>query len=141
MNIYDLLNINQVDKEKAIVDAITETRKELVGLSEDLTCKIYSSYLSEQLRKRHILYRKLDTKELKCPYSHIFLIVPIDEKECYLIDLTYSQFHNRDFEELLRKGYMRVNTDSLNDYIEITGKKNSNISVKDVLKQERNVSK
>ena len=130
MDIYDLLGLNQIDKEKAIQNSIKETKRELFGLTEELTCKIYSSFLTNSLRKNHILPIRVDTKDLDCPYSHVFHLVPLNEDEFFLIDLTFSQFHNSDFEELQKKGYTKVSNESFNDYLEITGKKRPNISLK-----------
>ena len=137
MNVYDLINLEESDKEKMIQEAIKETKRNLPGLTDGLTCKIYSSYMTEQLRKRHVVNRKIDTSDLNCPYSHVFNLVPIDEKEYFLIDITYSQFQNNDFEDLLKNGYTRVDNDRFNDYLEITGKKNPQVSLDDAFMRIR----
>ena len=141
MNICDILSINQVDQESAIQKSIEETRKELSGLTEDLTCRIYSRVLTSFLRKNHILPVRIDTQDLDCPYSHIFHLVPLNNEEFYLIDLTYSQFNSHDFEELSKKGYIKVKNESFNDYLEIVGKNRPNISLNQAITKERTKEK
>lgn len=121
-------NILGLDKEEVIIDVINSIKNELKDLTTDRTCKIYSDYVSSYLRSKYILNRNIDTGEFGCDYSHKFCLVP-KEEDYYLIDLTYSQFNNLEFLDLLIDGYMIVNKEELKRYIEIVGKSKKDISV------------
>ncbi len=102
-NLYDLLNITG-NKEDKIKEAIKKTKNELHDLTENQTCKIYSSYLSNNLTSNHIVNKIIKTGDFSS-YDHHFILIPNDNKSYYLIDLTYSQFNNIEyFEELLKNG-------------------------------------
>lgn len=125
MRIEDLTNIKNLDLEKEIVEAIEETKEELPNLTTDTTCMIYSDYLSRNLTKRHINNRIVSTDEYEdYSYYHKFNIVVKDKNLFYLIDLTYKQFQNDKFSELLQKGYMLVDIDTYQEYLDIVGNVN-----------------
>ena len=121
-DLYDLLNITG-NKEDKIKEAIIKTKEELKDLTERQTCKIYSSYLSNNLTNNHIINKIIKTGDFSS-YDHHFILVPKSSEDYYLIDLTYSQFNNNEyFEELLSKGYTIVNESMLMIYLSIvTGK-------------------
>ena len=87
-------NIMKVDQNKVISDSIKTVNNELNGLTKDRMCKVYSSYVYNELKKNHILARLINTSDLGFDYEHQFILVPINKltKDYYLIDLTYSQF-------------------------------------------------
>lgn len=122
----DYLNILGLDKESIIVDVINQTKEQLKGLTTDRTCMIYSSYISNNLRSNNIVHRNIDTEKLGYNYSHHFSLVP-NEDNYYLIDLTYSQFNNFEFIDLIIDGYMNIGKDELKRYLEIVGKSKNTI--------------
>ena len=121
MNIYYLLNLSERDIESIIIESIAETKKDLQGLTTDRTCKIYSDAVKSHLRKRHIASQKVDTVYLGYPDSHVFNLVKINDSEDFLIDLTFKQFNSNEFNSLSTKGYIKVDTLSLLEYLEIVG--------------------
>jgi hypothetical protein len=123
MRLEDLINIKKVNVEKEIQDAIEDTKDELNNLTTDTTCMIYSDYLSRNLTKRHVVNRVVSTKDYNYPYKHTFTMVPETEDKEYLIDLTYPQFQDDMFEDLLQKGYMKVSRDLFTEYLEVVGNK------------------
>ena len=87
-------------------------------------CKVYSSYVYNELKKNHILARLINTSDLGFDYEHQFILVPINKltKDYYLIDLTYSQFiknieDEKVFTELLNKGYQKINNELWIQYL------------------------
>ena len=131
MDVNDLINLNSLDQEKEITKAIIETEEQLSGLTKEQTCLIYSSYLNNNLKKHHIISRIINTKDLDCSYEHQFNLVPIDNKNYYLLDLNYEQFHNDDFPKLNENGYMKVNDISFQLYLTIVGKDTKNITLEE----------
>ncbi len=121
-DLYDLLNITG-NKEDKIKESINQARYDLRNIVESQRCKIYSSYLSDILTKNHVVNKIIKTGDFS-EYDHHFVLVPNDSKTHYLIDLTYSQFNNKEyFEELLTNGYTTVNDAMLMLYLSIvTGK-------------------
>lgn len=85
-------NIMKVNQNKVISDSIKNVNDELNGLTKDRMCKVYSSYVYNELKKKHILARLINTNDLSFDYEHQFILVPINKltKDYYLIDLTYS---------------------------------------------------
>ena len=59
-NLYDILNISG-NKEDKIKNAINKVRLELNDLTENQTCKIYSSYISNELNKNHVVNKIIRT--------------------------------------------------------------------------------
>lgn len=111
-------NIMKVNQNKVISDSIKNVNDELNGLTKDRMCKVYSSYVYNELKKKHILARLINTNDLSFDYEHQFILVPINKltKDYYLIDLTYSQFvknieDEKVFTELLNKGYQKINNE------------------------------
>ncbi len=117
----DVLNIDGRPIEERIIDAIDITRYELRDLTTDQTCKFYSSHLKEVLNNMHLINRIVNTADYNLPYEHQFNLVMGDENTYYLIDLTYRQFMNIAYPELLFAGYMRVDDNMFNDYLELIG--------------------
>ena len=118
MNLYDsLLNIGGKDIETEIKNSINETKEQLKDLDVDRMCLIYSSYLYENLKKRHVLAHIIDTKDLGLSYQHRFILVYA--KEYFLIDLTYAQFCNENalFSHLLKDGYQIIDNNTFIDYL------------------------
>lgn len=106
-------NIMKVNQNKVISDSIKNVNDELNGLTKDRMCKVYSSYVYNELKKNHILARLINTN-----------LVPINKltKDYYLIDLTYSQFvknieDEKVFTELLNKGYQKINNELWIQYL------------------------
>lgn len=128
----DYSNILNVNKEEAIQEVVNKTKSELEGLTTERTCKVYSDYISRNLHSKNILHRNIDTKDFGYDYSHKFCIVP-NEEDYYLIDLTYSQFNNFDFVDLLLDGYMIISKDELKEYMNIVGKNNIDIDIDSLL--------
>ena len=128
----DYLNIMGIDKEKVIKEVIDTVREELDEITTERTCRVYNEYINYYLTKNRIMHRTVDTEDYGCNYSHVFSIVPnIDDY--YLIDLTYEQFHNNKYLDLLVNGYQKVNKKELNDYIKLVGNKDIDISTDDLL--------
>ena len=118
MNLYQLLNITSSNVEDLIQKSIDDTKIKLEGLTEQQTCKIYSSYITENLRKNHVTNRLINTSELGFQYEHQFNLVPVDLKHCYLIDLTFSQFPSVDFPKLKESGFQLVADSDFKRYLE-----------------------
>lgn len=118
MSLYEnILNISNKNIEEEIKSSIIDTRRQLCNLNEDRMCLIYSSYIYQNLKKRHILSHIIDTKYLGLNYQHRFVLVYA--KNYYLIDLTYSQFLNNDSNliELLKNGYQKIDNNCFELYL------------------------
>ena len=116
-NLYDILNIGG-NKEDIIKSCINTARYDLRNVVEKQRCKIYSSYLSDLLSQKHIINKVIRTGDFSS-YDHHFVMVPKDSDNYYLIDLTYSQFNNDYFIELLEDGYTIINNATLLIYLSI----------------------
>lgn len=133
MSLYDkMLNISNKNIEEEIKNAILETKDELKGLDVDRMCKIYSSYLYENLKKRHVLAHIIDTKDLGFSFQHRFILVYY--KVYYLIDLTYSQFNNNNilFSKLLNNGYQIIDNNTLMNYLKIISNENMFVNIEEI---------
>lgn len=130
MKIEDIINIKKDNIEEKIEDAIEDTKEELNDLTTERTCLIYSDYLSRNLYDKHVANKIVSTTKYNYPYNHQFNIVPKNEDEFYLIDLTYSQFQSDKFDELEEKGYMLLKNNQYEDYLEIVGNANKDIRLK-----------
>ena len=119
MELYDLLNIRNIDIESTIEDAINETIEQLNGLTDERTCLIYTSYLYDNLKKRHIVARIIDTKDdLNMSYKHQFVLVPKDSDNNYILDLTAKQFGSNDlYDQLNSKGYQLLSSNLYQSYL------------------------
>ena len=116
-NLYDILNISG-NKEDKIKTSISNVRNTLKDLTENQTCKVYSSYLSDELTKNHVVNKIIRTGDF-ASYDHHFVLVPKDGDNYYLIDLTYSQFNNKHFADLIKDGYIVINKADLLVYLSI----------------------
>lgn len=129
-NLYDILNLTG-NKEDKIKSCIKKVKLELSDLVEEQTCKIYSSYVSDELYKNHVINRIIRTGDLSS-YDHHFVLVPKDGDNYFLIDLTYSQFKNDTFKNLLNDGYIVIKKDELNNYLRIVTSKSLNKEIDDI---------
>lgn len=115
-NIYDILNITNKDIESEIKDVIEETNIELNGLTKIRTCMIYSSKVSELLRKRNIVNRICNIK-VNDDFNHQFVMVPYNNEESFIIDLTIEQFGNPNvLKELYDNGYILLDDFLFDNY-------------------------
>lgn len=119
MDLYNMMhNIRGLNIIEEIEIGINNVKKELAGLTDSQTCKIYNSHLLEELKSRHLQVRLINTLDLGFSYEHYFLIIS-GINEYFLADLTYNQFNNPNFEDLKDKGYTKVNDILLKDYLSI----------------------
>lgn len=123
----DILNIDGKSIPDKIEDAIENVRKQLPNLTTERTCIIYSEYMKKELDKLHTINRIIRTKELDYPYNHHFNIV-IDKNSYYIVDLTYKQFQNPEFLDLIFKGYQEMSENDVKKYLEIVGKEKKDIT-------------
>ena len=121
MTIENIINIKNESIEDRIEKAIKDTKDELDGLTVDTTCMIYSSYITRNLYKEHLINKLVSTTELNYSYNHQFNIVPKNKNELYLIDLTFKQFQSDNFKELLQKGYILIDIDMYMEYLDVVG--------------------
>ena len=135
MNINEMLNIDGKKVEDKIEDAIDETRRELDGLMTDLTCKIYSQYMKKNLNKQHAIHKVVNTLEFGFPYEHHFNVVMENDKNFYVVDLTYNQFQNPEFLDLIFKGYEKLSDEEFAQYLRIVGKDKKDISFSSLFDQ------
>lgn len=139
MNLYDkMLNISGKDIEEEIKKSIIETKQQLICLDQDRMCLIYSSYLYQNLKKRHILAHIIDTKDLGFDFNHRFILVY--DKDYYLLDLTYSQFldDNPIFIKLLNDGYQKINNKDFLMYLKIVVRENFVGTIEDTFMNFKN---
>lgn len=126
MELYDMMtNILGKNTEAELVSAISCVKEKLKCLDEDRMCKVYSSFLSEELLKRHIPSRLINTSDLNLDYEHVFVLVKRNDIESYfLVDLTFSQFDSYSvyFSKLLIKGYQSIDDKGLNYYLSLVTK-------------------
>ena len=117
-DIYDkMLNITNKDIKQEIENAINETKKEYENLTTERTCHIYTSIIYEKLKEKQIPTKIVNTKELQIDYEHYFLLVTENKENKYLIDLTYNQFNPNKLKTLKEKGYIKVDTKVLLEYL------------------------
>ena len=134
MNLYDrITNIRKIDKTKVIEEVIKDVKNEYQKLTTKRTCVIYSSLVYILLNQRHISSRIINTKDLGIDFEHQFCLVPYQNKEYYLIDLTYEQFNNTSFKELLQDGYIIINDLDFNKYLDII----TNREIKDLYELDK----
>lgn len=120
MDLDELMrNIRKIDVANEIEKAIEKVKEEYKGLITVQTCKIYSSLLYEVLNSKHVPVRLVSTGDLGLTYDHMFLLANDSNIRYYLIDLTYGQFNNNEFNDLLRKGYQEISDKDINKYLEI----------------------
>ena len=123
MDLFNMMkNIRGINNEEEIIKAINEVKKELNDLTEERTCKIYSSYIVNELKDKHVPVRLINTLDLGIDFEHHFVIVPSNDfGDYFIVDLTFTQF-NKDsdvFKDLINKGYQVLNDYSLNCYLRV----------------------
>ncbi len=124
MELYDMLkNITGKNNEEELSKAIATVQKRLNGLTEERMCRIYSSFLLDELHKNSTPAHLINTLDLNMNYEHYFIMVPDNNIGYYLADLTFSQFQkeNKEFEQLMINGYQKIEDKELNDYLSIVG--------------------
>lgn len=125
MSLYDrMLNIANLNKESIIKRAIENTKSDLDGLDYERMCLVYSSYLYENLKELSCLAYIVDTDDLGFDYKHRFVLVPVDDSNYYLADLTYKQFGKDDdiLSKLSSDGYEKIDNEKYNYYLsKVTG--------------------
>ena len=141
MSLYDrMLNIANIDKESIIKQAIKKTESDLTNLDYERMCLVYSSYLYENLKDMSCLAYIVDTNDLGFSYKHRFVLVPVDNSNYYLADLTYKQFVKED--DMLRKlyndGYEMIDNDKYNYYLHKVTGTNKDITIDESLFKETN---
>ena len=125
MSLYDrMLNIANIDKESIIRKAIENTKSDLDGLDYERMCLVYNWYLYENLKDMSCLAYIVDTDDLGFSYKHRFVLVPDDDGNYYLADLTYKQFGKDDdiLSKLSSDGYEKIDNEKYNYYLsKVTG--------------------
>ena len=125
MSLYDrMLNIANIDKESIIKQAINKTKSDLANLDYERMCLVYSSYLYENLKELSCLAYIVDTDDLGFDYKHRFVLVPVDDSNYYLADLTYKQFGKDDdiLSKLSSDAYEKIDNEKYNYYLsKVTG--------------------
>lgn len=132
MSLYDrMLNIANIDKESIIRKAIENTKRDLDGLDYERMCLVYSSYLYENLKELSCLAYIIDTNDLGFDYKHRFVLVPVDDSNYYLADLTYKQFVKEDevLSKLYNDGYEKIDNDKYNYYLSKVTGSDKNITI------------
>ena len=139
MSLYDrMLNIANIDKESIIRKAIENSKRDLDGLDYERMCLVYSSYLYENLKELSCLAYIIDTNDLGFDYEHRFILVPIDDSNYYLADLTYKQFGKKDevLNKLYNDGYEKIDNDKYNYYLNKVTGSDKNITIEESLFRE-----
>ena len=132
MSLYDrMLNIANIDKESIIRKAIENSKRDLDGLDYERMCLVYSSYLYENLKELSCLAYIIDTNDLGFDYKHRFVLVPVDDSNYYLADLTYKQFGKKDevLNKLYNDGYEKIDNDKYNYYLNKVTGSDKNITI------------
>ena len=123
MDLFEMSkNIRQINKEEAIKNAISRVKLQLSGLTYEQTCKIYSSYIYQELLQMHVSQQIINTLDLGYDFEHQFIIVLSDEdKFIYLIDLTFSQFSivSDKFIFLRENGFQKMNSETYQIFLEL----------------------
>ena len=135
MELYDLIkNIKGNNNEEVLKEKIKITREKLNGLSEECTCKIYSSMLYNELKSESVPCRLISTLDIDAVYEHYFVLVPDNKEGFYITDLTFSQFKRDEIEFIpLRKdGYMFMDDKLFKEYIDIVAWGGINITPGDL---------
>ena len=139
MSLYDrMLNIANIDKESIIRKAIENTKRDLDGLDYQRMCLVYSSYLYENLKELSCLAYIIDTNDLGFDYKHRFVLVPVDDSNYYLADLTYKQFVKEDevLSKLYNDGYEKIDNDKYNYYLNKVTGSDKDITIEESLFRE-----
>ena len=139
MSLYDrMLNIANIDKESIIRKAIENTKRDLDGLDYERMCLVYNWYLYENLKDMSCLAYIVDTDDLGFDYKHRFVLVPVDDSNYYLADLTYKQFVKEDdiLSKLYNDGYQEINNDKYNYYLSKVTGSDKNMAIDESLFRE-----
>ncbi len=139
MSLYDrMLNIANIDKESIIKHAINKTKSDLANLDYERMCLVYSSYLYENLKELSCLAYIVDTDDLGFHYKHRFVLVPDDDGNYYLADLTYKQFGTDDevLNKLYNDGYEMLDNEKYNYYLNKVTGTNKDITIDESLFRE-----
>ena len=122
MELYEYIkNIHGKNIEEELVKSISSVLSKLNNLTKERMCKVYNSYLLNELRLRHIPSRLINTLDLGLNYEHVFVLIASNNNGYFLADLTFSQFikESKTFSQLLKSGYQLVDDISINDYLNI----------------------
>ena len=139
MSLYDrMLNIANIDKESIIRKAIENTKSDLDGLDYERMCLVYNWYLYENLKDMSCLAYIVDTDDLGFDYKHRFVLVPVDNSNYYLADLTYKQFGTDDevLNKLYNDGYEMIDNEKYNYYLNKVTGTNKDITIDESLFRE-----
>lgn len=119
MDLFKMMqNIRGIDVEEEIEKSIDNVREKLKDLTINQTCAIFSSYLFEEMKKRHLNIRLINMLDLSLNFEHYFVLVN-NFGEFYIVDLTYNQFNKSEFSILKHRGYMKVDDTILNRYLSL----------------------
>lgn len=135
MELFDkMLNISSKDTEETIKSVIDETKDELKNLDIERMCKVYSGLVYTKLKQKNVICRLVDTASYGNNYSHVFVIA-LDNKNNFLIDLTYGQFSIKDksLNKLLTDGYIFLTDDVLKKYLKDVTNGDKEFSVSDAI--------
>lgn len=80
----------------------------------------------------------VDTDDLGFDYKHRFVLVPVDDSNYYLADLTYKQFIKDDekLKKLYNDGYEMMDNDKYNYYLNKVTGSDRNITIDESLFKE-----
>lgn len=132
-------NIYKKDYEKELIESIGAVQHQLKGLVLEQTCKVYSSFLFHELTNRHVPCRLISTLHLGFDFEHWFLLIPHDQSQYFLVDLTYQQFGcYESFFKLFNQGYQVVDNSLFQSFLSHIPRCNSSHSylLNDVYFQE-----
>lgn len=132
-DLYEYVNISNIPLEKRLELSIKETKTLLKGVDPVGACATYSRHLFYYLSQNHIVSKIINTKDLGASYEHFLVLIPINDFEYYLVDLTYQQFKNDElFKILLEKGYEKVTDLNFYLYYSIVTGEQLDSSLKDI---------
>lgn len=118
MGFYDkLINVRGNDISSSIKDSLRYVNDHYENLTHEQTCYIYASLVYDKLKSFGVSARLINTNDLGFDYLHYFVLVPYEKDKYYLVDPTYSQFHSDNLKELLDNGYISLNDDIWDEYM------------------------
>ena len=130
LDVYNLINLDNVAVSEKIEKAISKTREELKDLDTERMCMVYSGYLYDNLRREHTICRLVDTNDLGLDYQHHFILVNNGESH-YLVDLTYNQFGDSSWDKLLSSGYDVIDDEKFSKYLKVVTRCDSSKTVRE----------
>ena len=114
-------NISGKNNEEELIKAIAIVRKDLENVVEKGRCKFYSGHLVNELIKRNVPSRLINSLDLGLDYEHEFVLVPNNDINggYFLADLTFSQFQSDSnlFTKLINDGYQPIGDVELTVYL------------------------